>query len=132
MGKGIHGNAARIFDQEEEVEANEQEVDQLVEEFRQRLESCFKNQTNPPKRKMKPNISVDWITQLRQRLKSGSTQENSSNERYEKSPAKQQQPAPTPVAANSANGPQSKTGGNANQNRTSYGRRGKNSSAGNK
>lgn len=41
------------------------------------------------KEKMKPNISLDWITQLRQRLKSGSTQENSSNERNEKSPAKQ-------------------------------------------
>lgn len=93
-GRGSH----RMYDGEDEnagddvEEGNEQEVDKLVEEFRQRLESCFKNQTNPPKRKMKPNISVDWITQLRQRLKSGSTQENSSNERYEKSPVKQATP----------------------------------------
>lgn len=52
-----------------------------------RLEGYFKDQTSF-KRKMKPNISLDWLTQLRQRLKSGSTQENSSNERNEKSPQK--------------------------------------------
>ncbi len=35
---------------------------------------------------MKPNISSDWLTQLRQRLKSNSTEANSSGERTDKSP----------------------------------------------
>ncbi len=49
---------------------------------------------------MKPNISLDWLTSLRQRLKSGSTQENSSNERVEKSPVKN---ANTQAAINAQN-----------------------------
>lgn len=93
---GVNPNKLGYFDDSlsgDEIEPNEQEVERQVEEFRKRLESCFKDSAvgggAQTKRKIKPNITADWIVSLRQRLKSGSTQENSSNERYEKSPGKE-------------------------------------------
>jgi hypothetical protein len=44
--------------QENEEIINEQEMEQQVEEFRKRLESTLQGQ----KKKMKPNISLDWLT----------------------------------------------------------------------
>ena len=55
---------------------NESDVERQVEEFRRKLESLSKESTGV-KRKMKPNISNDWLKELRQRLKSISTGENS-------------------------------------------------------
>lgn len=68
---------------------NDLEIEKQIEDFRLRLENSLSSmKLSGLKRKMKPNVSIDWITSLRQRLKSGSTQENSSNERNEKSPLK--------------------------------------------
>eukprot|EP00347_Sterkiella_histriomuscorum_P000882 403374161 len=113
----------------DEIEPNELEVEMQVEEFRRRLEVSFKESLGGTlKRKLKPNITSDWIVSLRQRLKSGSTQENSSNERYENSPAKQSQD----IQEENQNVKQDKEGPTypgVGRQRNNY-RRGKNQSAG--
>lgn len=67
----------------EDQEESETEADKQVEEFKLKLEKIWEL-SNGKKRKMKPNISTDWISKLKESLKSGSTTECSSNERVEK------------------------------------------------
>jgi hypothetical protein len=55
-------------------ELDESDVERQVEEFRKKLESL---ESTEVKKKMKPNISNDWIKELRQRLNSISTTDNS-------------------------------------------------------
>ncbi|CDW90482.1 UNKNOWN [Stylonychia lemnae] len=125
-------NSSRFF-QDEDFDLSEQEVEKQIEEFRLRLESQIKNHQG--KRKMKPNISIDWITSLRQRLKSGSTQENSSNERVEKSPQKSNSQeksstqTSTAASGNQTQSSKSQTKELPKSNRASY-KRGKKSSQG--
>lgn len=57
-------------------ELSEQDVEEEVELFRLKLEKLYK-EGSKYKRKMKPNISMDWIKELRKRLQSLSTTENS-------------------------------------------------------
>lgn len=63
----------------DEGELNEAEIERQIEEFRHRLERLCLESTGV-KRKMKPNVSSDWLKGLRQRLKSSPT-ETSSIER---------------------------------------------------
>jgi hypothetical protein len=66
------------YNEEAEIEEHIEEcdVERQVEEFRRKLESLSKESTGV-KRKMKPNISNDWLRELRQRLKGTSTTDNS-------------------------------------------------------
>ena len=49
-------------------------MERQVEEFRKKLESL---ESTEFKKKIKPNISIDWLKELRKRLNSISTSENS-------------------------------------------------------
>ena len=53
---------------------NESDFEKQVEEFRKKLERV--NNTEG-KKKIKPNITNDWLKELRKRLNSVSTEENS-------------------------------------------------------
>ena len=55
---------------------NESEVERQIEEFRRKLEVMSRESTDV-KKKMKPNISNVWLSELRLRLNSISTNENS-------------------------------------------------------
>ena len=55
---------------------NDAEVERQIEEFRKKLEVMSRESTDV-KKKMKPNISSVWLSELRQRLNSISTNENS-------------------------------------------------------
>ena len=52
------------------------EIERQVEEFRRKLE-VMSRESNEVKKKMKPNISNVWLSELRLRLNSISTNENS-------------------------------------------------------
>lgn len=68
---------------EDEEAINESEVERQVEEFRRKMETLSKESTGV-KRKMKPNISNEWLRELRLRLKSSSTTTENSMERQER------------------------------------------------
>ena len=70
------------FDQHVKDSLNESDI---VEEFRQKLERV--NNTDSKRKKMKPNISNDWLKELRKRLNSISTNENSIERLELKGPA---------------------------------------------
>ena len=53
---------------------NDSDIERQVEEFRKKLERV--NNTEG-KQKIKPNITTDWLKELRRRLNSVSTEENS-------------------------------------------------------
>lgn len=59
-----------------EEEIDDQEIERQIEEFRKKLEVASKESTEV-KKKMKPNISSVWLSELRLRLNSISTNENS-------------------------------------------------------
>jgi hypothetical protein len=58
--------------EEESGGEEEQEVEQQIEDFRRRMEKHTKESTLL-KHKMKPNITNDWLRELRLRLKSTAT-----------------------------------------------------------
>lgn len=58
----------------QEENMNESDIERQVEEFRKKLERVNNTES---KKKIKPNISNDWLKELRRRLNSVSTEENS-------------------------------------------------------
>ena len=73
---GHHNEASLDHSSIEEEEMNESEVERQIEEFRRKLEVMSRESTDV-KKKMKPNISSVWLSELRLRLNSISTNENS-------------------------------------------------------